>query len=87
MSHRVAIACLCVAISACSPALVQEQGKVAGGQVETCKMVTPTGSNYPRRVCSTASEREEQRGESQRTLEQRVFRPNGGAGDKPASSL
>jgi hypothetical protein len=86
MSYRYLFASLCVGLAACSPALVPEQGKVAGGQVVTCKDVTPTGSNVPRRVCSSVSERDAQRSESQRTLEQRVFRP-GGAGDKNPSSL
>jgi hypothetical protein len=86
MFYRCITASLCVFVAACSPALQPQTGKVASGQVVTCRDVTPTGSNVPRRVCSSVSERDAQRDDSQRTLEQRVFRP-GGAGDKNPSSL
>ena len=86
MIYRSLIVSFCVFGAACSPALQQQTGKVASGQVVTCKDVTPTGSNVPRRVCTSASAREAERDESQRTLEQRVFRP-GGAGEKNPSSL
>jgi hypothetical protein len=60
----------------CSAALVPQQGKIASGQAMTCKVTTTTGSNLPRRVCKTQAEREQERMESQRTLEQDVFRPS-----------
>ena len=86
MLYRCLLASLCACVAACSPALQPQTGKVASGQVVTCKDVTPTGSNVPRRVCTSAAERAAERDESQRTLEQRVFRP-GGAGEKNPSSL
>jgi hypothetical protein len=76
-----------VLITGCSAALVPQQGKIASGQVVTCTSSTPTGSNMPRRVCKSEAERAAERNESQRTLEERAYRPNGAAGSNPASSL
>jgi hypothetical protein len=76
-----------VLITGCSAALVPQQGKIASGQVVTCKSTTATGSNLPRKVCKSEAERAAERDDSQRTLEERVFRPNGAAGSNPASSL
>jgi len=73
-------------LAACSPAMTPDEGKVASAPKATCTVETPTGSNMPRRVCKTAEERNAERNESQRTLEQRAYRPSG-MGDKPASSL
>ena len=83
MLTRFAVAATFVAlIAGCSPAVTQQEGKMAGAQAVTCSSTSPTGSNLPRRKCATAAEREAQRSESQRTLEESVFRPshnNGGA--------
>jgi len=83
---HIAIFCSALWLTACSPAMTPEEGKVANAPKATCTVETPTGSNMPRRVCKTAEEREADRNESQRTLEQRAYRPSG-MGDKPASSL
>lgn len=89
MFSRVLTTALFVAlIAGCSPAATQQRGKMAGAQVVTCTSTTPTGSNMPRRKCTTAAEREAQRVESQRTLEERVFRPShNNGGSTPSSSL
>jgi hypothetical protein len=88
MLTRLAVAAVFVAlIAGCSPAVTQQEGKMAGAQAVTCTNTTPTGSNLPRRKCSTAAERDAQRAESQRTLEERVFRPSHNGGATPSSSL
>ena len=74
-------------VAACSAALVPQQGKIASGQVMTCKVTTTTGSNLPRRVCKTEAEREAERNESQQTLEQGVFRPSVPVGRDPANGV
>jgi hypothetical protein len=56
----VALVCLSVALAACSPALVPQRSRVAGGEAVTCRNVVPTGSHLPRTVCTTAAERREQ---------------------------
>jgi hypothetical protein len=65
-----------VLTTGCSAALVPQQGKIASGQVVTCTSTTPTGSNMPRKVCKSEAERAAERNESQRALEQSVFRPS-----------
>jgi hypothetical protein len=88
LSRLLATALFVALIAGCSPAVTKQEGKMAGAQAVTCTSTTPTGSNMPRRKCTTAAEREAQRAESQRTLEERVFRPshnNGGA--TPSSAL
>jgi hypothetical protein len=88
MLSRLLFAAFSVAlIAACSPAVTQQEGKVAGAQAVTCTSTTPTGSNMPRRKCTTAAERDAQRAESQRTLEERVFRPSHNGSVTPSSSL
>lgn len=88
LSRIIAAVSFVALIAGCTPAATQQEGKMAGAQVVTCTNTTPTGSNMPRRKCTTTAERDAQRAESQRTLEERVFRPshnNGGA--TPSSSL
>jgi len=88
MLSRIVTAVSFVALTAaCSPAVTQQDGKMAGAQAVTCTNTTPTGSNLPRRKCTTAAERDAQRQESQGTLEQRVFRPSHNGVATPSSSL
>jgi hypothetical protein len=60
----------CIALAACSPALVQEPGKIAQVQGLQCRQTTSTGSHMIRRVCTTQAEREAQSAQAQAGLEQ-----------------
>jgi hypothetical protein len=60
----------CLALAACSPALVQEQSKIVQAQGIQCRQVTSTGSHMVRRVCTTKAERDQQSIQAQAGLEE-----------------
>ncbi|HEY8539307.1 MAG TPA: hypothetical protein VIL28_10615 [Steroidobacteraceae bacterium] len=50
------LSALCVFLTACSPALVEEPGEFATASPVVCSDVTPTGSHLKQRVCTTEAE-------------------------------
>ena len=58
-----------VALTACSPALVQEPGKVASASRVVCRDVVPVGSHLKERVCTTTAALNEDSKEAQAVLE------------------
>jgi hypothetical protein len=59
----------CIALTACSQALVMQESRLAQAQEVRCRQVTPTGSHMSRRVCTTRAEREAQSAQAQAELE------------------
>jgi hypothetical protein len=69
--RTVAVGLGCIALAACSSALVVEQSKFAQAQAQkvSCRQETPTGSHLIRRICTTKAEREEQSARAKQELE------------------
>jgi hypothetical protein len=61
----------CIALTACSPALVLEESKIAQAQAQDirCRQETPTGSHLMRRVCTTKAQRDAQTAQAREDLE------------------
>jgi hypothetical protein len=53
----VMLSVICVAVSACSHTQDQKPNQVTSVEAVACRMETRTGSNMPRRVCTTEAER------------------------------
>jgi hypothetical protein len=69
MNKSFALGLVCVCLAACAPALRIEPAKVGSAERVVCERATPTGSIMPKKKCTTAAEREEQRKQAQAALE------------------
>lgn len=83
MNPLIALIPVSVAIAACSQALVPQRSRVASGEIVTCRDVTPTGSHLPRRVCTSAAERERQQEAARAVLDDHRGYPPVGERTRP----
>lgn len=59
-----------IILSACSHANAPQRSRIAGGEMVTCRQVTPTGSHMMRTVCTSAAERRKQEEEGRSLMEE-----------------
>ena len=67
-SRSIAVGFVISALTACSPALVVQDGKLVQNAGLQCRQTATTGSHMLRRVCTTRAEREAQSAEAEEGL-------------------
>lgn len=68
MRTRILLGTLCWFLTACSPALVQQESKFANANKVVCKDVVPVGSHLKRRMCTTVAASAEESQQAKKVL-------------------
>jgi hypothetical protein len=68
MRSSILFATLCLVLTACSPALVQQESAFANASKVVCKEVVPVGSHLKQRVCTTVAANAEESQQAKQVL-------------------
>jgi hypothetical protein len=68
MKNSSLLATLCWVLTACSPALVQQDSEFANVSKVVCKEVVPVGSHLKQRVCTTVAASAEESQQAKQVL-------------------
>ena len=69
MQRHIVFGLICFSLAGCNQALVMQDSKIAQNAGVRCRLVTPTGSHRPIRVCTSAAQRTEESARAAADLE------------------